>query len=60
MFQEYSPKSKAEMRKVFNNIIIKGFQQDETKINSPDYLEDRKLYLTKIFEKFGELQSVFV
>ena len=45
MFHEYKPKSKAEMRKVFNNVIVKGFQQDETKIDNPDYLEDRKVYL---------------
>jgi hypothetical protein len=25
LFHEYNPKSKAEMRKVFNNIIVKGF-----------------------------------
>jgi len=60
MFHEYNPKSRAEMRKVFNNIIVKGFQQDEAKIEDPAYLDDRKAYLTKIFEKFGKLQSVFV
>lgn len=60
MFHEYNPKSKAEMRKVFNNIIVKGFQQEEAKIDDPAYIEDRKAYVAGIFEKFGKLQSVFV
>lgn len=60
LFHKYYLKSKAEMRKVFNTVIVKGFQQDEAKIDSPDYIENRTDYLTKIFEKFGEILSVFV
>ena len=48
------------MRRIFNNVIVKGFQQDEAKIDDPAYIEDRKTYLTKIFEPFGKLQSIFV
>jgi len=48
------------MRRIFNNVIVKGFQQDEAKVDDPDYLEGRKAYLTQMFKKFGRLDSVFL
>jgi len=38
LFQSYNHKNKAEMRQVFNNIIVKGFQQDASKVDDAEYL----------------------
>jgi len=59
-YHNYEPKNKAEMRKAFNNIIVKGFQQDEAKVSDEAYIADRKAYVENLFAPFGKIKSVFV
>lgn len=48
------------MRRVFNNIIVKGFQQDPARVEDHAHIEDRKAYLEKLFAPFGKITSLFV
>ena len=43
------------MRKIFKNIIVKNFIQDENKIEDPAYLVDRKNYVSTLFVPFGKI-----
>jgi RNA recognition motif-containing protein len=59
-FHVYQPKPRSEMRKIFNNIVVKNFMQDDNRINEPAYIEDRKEYVKKIFAGHGEITSIHV
>jgi RNA recognition motif-containing protein len=59
-YHSYNPKEKTEMRRAFNTVIVKGFQQEPARVNDTDYLDNRKQYIENMFKAFGDLQSVFV
>ena len=46
---KFVPKSKAELRKVFNNIYVKNFPAEWNEMD-----------LQKTFEEFGHISSVFL
>jgi len=48
------------MRKIFNNVIVKGFEQEEAKVSDETYVADRKKYIEKLFAPFSKDITVFV
>lgn len=46
------------MRKVYNNVIVKNFQ--EMPIDTPENLIKAQDHIKKIFEKYGQISSICV
>ena len=60
LFHEYQPRDKKQMRKVYNNIIVKNFKHLPINADPKEKNPEAEAYIKSLFADYGKIVSVCV